>query len=161
MFLTASLYWAIVDPEPASKCLGAGGGVAVAGLVKAADFGVIAIRVGVGVLLTTNIVYSANKTSDQITRLQRNQHKDNNGSQGNNEKGDYPNNPDDWKVPEGVSETKTGKITGGRHRRWVDSKGDVVRRWDREGRVAGKPRGPHWHDINNPEGLKYHIEPGR
>lgn len=45
---------------------------------------------------------------------------------------DYPANPDDWRVPEGWTETSAGEKTGSKHRQWNGSKGKV-RRWDREG----------------------------
>ena len=80
MLLMASLYWTIIDPEPASKCVGCVGGVGAAAAVKVADFGVIAIRVGITALLATEMAYSANKTSEKLSQLQRNQQKDNNGN---------------------------------------------------------------------------------
>lgn len=43
-------------------------------------------------------------------------------------------------------------------KKWVDDKGRMVRRWDREGRPHGKKCGPHWHDIRR---LGDHIEPNR
>ena len=97
-------------------------------------------------------------------RIQKNQYEDpgegnlGNGGDAGNGKNNYPDDPNNWSPPEGVSETNTGKITNGNHRQWIDSKGDIVRRWDKSGRIGGKVRGPHWHDTNSPNGLKDHIE---
>jgi hypothetical protein len=71
----------------------------------------------------------------------------------------YPRNPDDWKVPHGWTETPAGAKTGGRHRQWIDGKGNIRRRWDSQGREAGKERGPHWHDYDDESGGKNHIDP--
>jgi hypothetical protein len=68
---------------------------------------------------------------------------------------DYPANPDEWVPPEGWVETSAGQKTGGRHRQWNGPNGEW-RRWDAEGRAAGKKRGPHWHDSRFPN---EHIEP--
>ncbi|GEM_PF-6469029 len=35
----------------------------------------------------------------------------------------------------------------------------MKRRWDKEGREAGKERGPHWHDLDDASKGKDHIEP--
>ena len=69
----------------------------------------------------------------------------------------YPENPDDWEVPEGWEETDTGERTKGRHRQWKDGDGNIRRRWDSEGREDGKPRGPHWHDYDDDTGGNRHI----
>jgi hypothetical protein len=50
--------------------------------------------------------------------------------------GDYPENPDEWIPPEGVTETR--ERTDGRHRQWKDENGDIFRRWDREGIEGGE-----------------------
>jgi hypothetical protein len=69
---------------------------------------------------------------------------------------EWPENPDDWVPPDGVSEEdKTREATDGRHRQWKDEEGNTVRRWDESGREAGKDRGPHWHDTTG-----RHIPPG-
>jgi RHS repeat-associated protein len=70
---------------------------------------------------------------------------------------DYPANPNDWKPPEGWTETSAGEKTGGRHRQWNGPDGEW-RRWDAEGRPKGKERGPHWHDSRRPD---EHICPTR
>ncbi len=78
------------------------------------------------------------------------------------EDGDYPENPDERTPPEGVTEeTSTRENTNGKHRQWKNENGDIVRRWDREGRENGKECGAHWHDANQPGGLKDHIDPNR
>ena len=62
----------------------------------------------------------------------------------------YPTNPDEWQLPRGWrEETKAKEATDGRHRHFVGPKGET-RRWDAEGREAGKERGPHWHDSRFP-----------
>ncbi len=77
----------------------------------------------------------------------------------NNNKPDYPGNPDDWTPPDGWTETDAGQKTGGKHRQWKDGDGKIRRRWDREGREGGKERGPHWHDTDDETRGKKHIEP--
>ncbi len=70
---------------------------------------------------------------------------------------DFPANPDDWIPPEGVTETKSGDITGGKHRQWKDVDGNIVRRWDRG--VPGENgwrETDHWHDQSD-----NHIPPNR
>ncbi|GHC14366.1 hypothetical protein [Cerasicoccus arenae] len=74
-------------------------------------------------------------------------------------KPEYPSNPDEWESPDGVTETEAGDRTDGKHRQWKDEDGNMYRRWDREGREAGKERGPHWHDYNDESGGNDHIEP--
>ena len=71
----------------------------------------------------------------------------------------FPKNPSDWTPPEGWKETPAGVATGGKHRQWVDEHGTMRRRWDREGREAGKERGPHWHDLDDESGGSHHIDP--
>ena len=71
----------------------------------------------------------------------------------------WPRNPDDWEVPHVWTETPAGSKTGGRHRQWVDQDGRIRRRWDQSGREAGKERGPHWHDYDDPSNGKRHIDP--
>jgi hypothetical protein len=68
---------------------------------------------------------------------------------------EWPKNPDDWTPPDGITETPTGKITGGEHRQWKDSDGNIVRRWDKDDAPGGKKRGAHWHDSQG-----HHILPG-
>ena len=71
----------------------------------------------------------------------------------------YPANPDHWTPPVGWTETNAGAKTGGKHRQWIDEYGNICRRWDREGREAGKERGQHWHDYDDPSGGNHHIDP--
>jgi RHS repeat-associated protein len=53
---------------------------------------------------------------------------------------DFPDNPDDWIPPEGVTEEpRASEATGGKHRQWKDENGNIVRRWDR-----GQPGQPGW-----------------
>ena len=61
--------------------------------------------------------------------------------------------------PKGWKETPAGEKTSGKHRQWVDEAGKIRRRWGREGREAGKERGPHWHDYDDASGGKKHIDP--
>jgi RHS repeat-associated protein len=69
---------------------------------------------------------------------------------------EWPDNPDDWEPPEGVTEEgKTREATGGRNRQWKNEQGEIVRRWDQEGRAGGRDRGPHWHDSEG-----NHVLPG-
>ena len=69
---------------------------------------------------------------------------------------EWPENPDDWTFPEGMSEEdKAKEATGGRNRQWKDKDGSIVRRWDEGGRESGKERGSHWHDSDDG-----HIPPG-
>jgi len=53
---------------------------------------------------------------------------------------DFPDNPDDWVPPEGVTEEpRASEATSGKHRQWKDENGNIVRRWDR-----GEPGQPGW-----------------
>lgn len=70
---------------------------------------------------------------------------------------DYPADPDEWNPPEGWEETDAGVKSGGKHRHWKGPDGEL-RKWDREGRLSGKKRGPHWHDPRYPG---KHIPPNR
>jgi len=73
--------------------------------------------------------------------------------------GELTKNPDDYVPVEGeYEELKTKDATEGRHRQWKNEKGETTKKWDKSGREAGKDRGPHWHDANDPKGIKNHIE---
>jgi RHS repeat-associated protein len=70
------------------------------------------------------------------------------------DKDDYPENPDDLELQDGWHETEAKDKTGGRHRIWKGPNDEV----DKEGRKGSKKeRGSHYHDSRIPG---EHIKPG-